>query len=200
MPRIKSFDQFISRQDKWKQSLLLLRKILLEAGLEETIKWGLPVYTSNGKNIVGIGSFKSYAGLWFFQGALLKDKKKKLINAQDGITKALRQWRFESVQEIEKQRELIRSYVEEAISNQKQGKQIKPVRKKKRIVSSELNQLLDSNIEIKNGFNKLTAAKQREYAEYISEAKRSETKQKRLEKIAPMIIAGQGLNEKYIKS
>jgi uncharacterized protein YdeI (YjbR/CyaY-like superfamily) len=199
MPQIRSFDQFISRQNKWKSSLLLMRKILLEAGLEETIKWGFPVYTSNGKNIVGIGSFNSYAGLWFFQGALLKDEKKKLINAQDGKTKALRQWRFESAQEIDKQKESIRSYVEEAILNQKQGKQIKPVREKKRIESPELNQLIKSNIKIKNGFNKLTTAKQREYAEYISEAKRSETKQKRLEKIAPMIIAGQGINDKYIK-
>jgi uncharacterized protein YdeI (YjbR/CyaY-like superfamily) len=200
MPQSKGFDQFISRQDKWKSSLLLMRKILLEAGLEETIKWGLPVYISNGKNIIGIGSFKSYAGLWFFQGALLKDEKKKLINAQDGKTKALRQWRFESVREIESQKELIRSYIEEAILNQKQGKEIKAVREKKKVNSPELNHFLKSNIKLEKGFNSLTAAKQREYAEYIFEAKRSETKQRRLEKITPLIIAGQGLNDKYIKS
>jgi uncharacterized protein YdeI (YjbR/CyaY-like superfamily) len=68
--------------------------------MTETVKWGVPVYTIEGKNIVGIAGFKAYVGLWFFQGAMLKDKKKKLINAQDGKTKALRQCRLNSVKEI----------------------------------------------------------------------------------------------------
>jgi len=69
--------------------------------MTETIKWSAPVYTFEGKNLVGLGAFKSYVGLWFFQGSLLNDKKKKLINAQEGKIKALRQWRFNSVKEIE---------------------------------------------------------------------------------------------------
>ncbi len=73
--------------------------------MKETIKWGAPVYTLDYKNIVGLGAFKSYVGLWFFQGALLNDEKKKLINAQEDKTKALRQWRFNSVKKIEAESE-----------------------------------------------------------------------------------------------
>ena len=51
--------------------------------------------------MIGIGACKSYSGIWFFNGVFLKDKQKKLINAQEGVTKALRQWRFSSVDEIE---------------------------------------------------------------------------------------------------
>ena len=85
MKKYKNFNEYILNQNQWKPTLILLRKILLSTGLEETIKWGFPVYTYQGKNLVGIGSFKSYAGLWFFQGALLTDKMKKLINARAGI-------------------------------------------------------------------------------------------------------------------
>jgi len=77
MDKNKNFNEFISKQTHWKSTLNLLREIILSTGLEETIKWGIPVYTYDKKNIVGIGSFKSYAGLWFFQGALLKDANKK---------------------------------------------------------------------------------------------------------------------------
>jgi uncharacterized protein YdeI (YjbR/CyaY-like superfamily) len=165
--------------------------------MTETVKWGVPVYTFEGKNIVGIAGFKSYAGLWFFQGALLKDKKKKLINAQTGKTKALRQWRFKSVKEIEAESKTIKQYLEEAILNQKHGKEIKAEKKKPLEIPKELNGLFKQNKKVKECFNSLSLPKQSEYSEYINEAKRDETKQKRLSKIVPLIIKGKGLNDKY---
>jgi uncharacterized protein YdeI (YjbR/CyaY-like superfamily) len=199
MNKIKNFEEFIFRKKEWQSTLTSLRKIILSTGLEETIKWGTPVYTYNGKNIVGIGAFKSYAGLWFFQGALLKDTKNRLVNAQEGKTKALRQWRVDSMEEVEKDRKLIKSYAEEAILNQKLGKEIKPVKEKEIVNSPELNNFLQSDLKLKESFHTLSMAKQREYIEYINEAKKIETKQKRLEKIAPMILERKGLNDKYIK-
>ena len=165
--------------------------------MSETIKWGAPVYTFGGKNIVGIGGFKSYVGIWFFQGALLNDKKKKLINAQEGKTKALRQWRFNSVKEIEAESKTIKQYLKEAILNQKQGKEIKPERKKLLEIPKELNDFIKKDKKVKESFNSLSLSKQIEYAEYISEAKRDETKLKRLLKIALIILKGKGLNDKY---
>jgi len=96
LKRYKTPEEYIAKNKDWQQSLILLREILLSTQMRETIKWGVPVYTFEGKNIVGITAFKLYVGLWFFQGAMLKDKKKKLINAQAGKTKALRQWRLNS--------------------------------------------------------------------------------------------------------
>ena len=165
--------------------------------MTETIKWGVPVFTFEGKNIVGIAAFKSYVGLWFFQGALLKDKRKKLINAQDGKTRALRQWRFKSAKEIEVESKTIKQYLEEAILNQKQGKEIKPKRKKPLEIPKELNAILKKDKKVKDSFNSLSLSKQRDYCNYISEAKRESTEISRLEKIVPMILKKIGLNDKY---
>ena len=100
MKMFKTIDEFMENQGEHKKALIRLREIILSTGLIETIKWGSPVYTLNGKNIAGIGAFKSYFGIWFFQGALLQDLQKNLVNAQEGKTKALRQWRFKSIQEL----------------------------------------------------------------------------------------------------
>jgi len=199
LKRYKTPEEYIANNKDWQQSLILLRDILLSTQMTETIKWGVPVYTFEGKNIVGTAAFKSYVGLWFFQGALLKDKKKKLINAQEGKTKALRQWRFNSVKEIEAESETIKLYLEEAILNQKQGKEIKPERKKPIEIPKELNDFFKKDKKVKESFNSLSLSKQREYAEYISEAKRDETKHKHLFKIVPLILKGKGLNDKYRK-
>ncbi|MCH8032376.1 MAG: DUF1801 domain-containing protein [Bacteroidetes bacterium] len=197
MNKYKTPEEYIVNHKDWQQSLILLRNILLSTQMSETIKWGAPVYTFGGKNIVGIGGFKSYVGIWFFQGALLNDKKKKLINAQEGKTKALRQWRFNSVKEIEAESKTIKQYLKEAILNQKQGKEIKPERKKLLEIPKELNDFIKKDKKVKESFNSLSLSKQIEYAEYISEAKRDETKLKRLLKIALIILKGKGLNDKY---
>ena len=80
--------EYIEKKDAWSEELKILRSIFSALPLEETIKWGAPYYTSNGKNIVGMSAFKAYFGIWFMQGALLKDEAKKLINAQEGKTSA----------------------------------------------------------------------------------------------------------------
>lgn len=198
-PMAKTVEAYLEKKSEWRAELNLLRKIMLKTGLEETIKWSAPVYTCEGKNIIGLGAFKSYVGLWFFQGALLKDKQNKLVNAQEGKTKAQRQWRFDSLEQIEREADLIRTYVEEAITNQKQGREMKPVRKKQKVSAPELERLLERDRELKTKYKALSEAKQREYAEYIREAKQAATKERRLKKIIPMLMQGVGLNDKYRK-
>jgi len=199
MKNSQTVEDYIKKHEQWEKELIDLREIILSTRLEETIKWGLPVYALDGKNVVGIGAFKSYVGLWFYQGALLADPKQKLINAQEGKTKAMLQWRFSSLEEIRSESETIKEYIEEAIANQKQGKSIKPGRHKPLIIPEELESLLSENKELKEKFNVLSESKQREYAEYVTEAKREETKLVRLDKITPMILQGIGLNDKYKK-
>lgn len=140
MEKNKSPDAFFAKDRPWRDELIALRKVLLAAGLAEEIKWGMPCYTFDGKNIVGIGAFKSYFGLWFHQGALLKDEKKVLINAQEGKTRALRQWRMASAKDIRPA--VIKAYVKEAIAVQKAGKEIKPARGKAVVLPPELKSAL----------------------------------------------------------
>lgn len=195
MRKHETVDQFIAATKQWKAELVELRSILRSTGLEETVKWGGPVYTFEGKNVVGIGGFKSYFGLWFFQGALLADRPKVLINAQEGRTKALRQMRFGSADEID--RKLIKAYVKEAIGLAKQGVEIKPDRGKPVTVPAELQAAFRRRGKAKTSFEKMTLGRRREYVDYVASAKRDETKQKRIEKILPMIESGIGLNDKY---
>ena len=199
MERNKTVESYLDKQTQWKAPLLLLRELLKAEAFEETVKWGFPVYTVKGKNVAGLGAFKSYVGIWFFQGALLEDKHKKLVNAQEGKTQSMRQWRFQSIQEIEKEADLIVDYLKEAIANQEAGKEIKPARpgKKPLIIPPELQQALDQNASLKDSFEALNLTKKRDFAEYIETAKREATKQSRLEKILPMISEGIGLNDKY---
>lgn len=199
MEAANSIQEYISKCGKWKEAVLLLREIVVSEDVTETVKWGAPAYTVDGKNIIGLAAFKSYVGLWFHQGALLADKKKKLINAQEGVTKALRQWRFHSPEEIMDQRDAVRDYVREAIANQKMGKSIRPARKAPVVLPEELKTFLEQEVRVKKIFDSFPPSHQREYAGYIAEAKRPETRQRRLVKIKSMILDGVGLNDKYKK-
>ena len=195
MLKAQNVDQYIQSQPHWAEAITKLRKILKELNLEETIKWGGPVYMYEKKNIVSIGGYKSFVSLWYYQGALLKDEKGLLINAQEGVTKAQRQMRFHHIDEINDA--IVQSYTLEAIDNQRAGKEIKAETRKALVIPEELEVALKSPAKLRPCFDALTLSKQREYAEYISNAKRAETKLNRLEKIIPMILDGVGLSDKY---
>ncbi|MEZ5307911.1 MAG: YdeI/OmpD-associated family protein [Pyrinomonadaceae bacterium] len=194
MSKIKTVDEFFENTIEWKAEILKLRDVMLKSGLVETLKWGHPTYTHNGKNIASIGVFKSYVGLWFFQGALLKDEAGVLINAQEGKTKAQRQWRMDSAKAI-KPRQIL-AYISEAVANEEAGKAIKPERKPL-VVPAELESALKKNKKLESAFEALSLSCKREYCEYVGEAKREETRERRLEKILPMILGKKGLNDRY---
>lgn len=196
MQKIYSVEEYIEQNSYFSEELSILRDLINTTELEETVKWSMPTYCLNGKNVLGLGAFKEHFCLWFHQGVFLKDEHQLLMNAQENKTKAMRQMRFESKADINEAAVL--TYVKEAIANQRLGKEIKPLRKSKPVViPSELKEKLSSNAELNTSFKTLTPGKQREYCDYISEAKREATKQSRLEKITPMIIQGVGLNDKY---
>ena len=195
MERSKTVLAYFKTHPKWSEELHKLRRLANQTTLVETIKWGIPTYTVNNKNVVGLAAFKNYVGLWFFNGSFLKDTKKKLINAQEGKTKGMRQWRFESVNEMDEQ--LIIAYLNEAIENQKAGKEIKIVRNKPLLIPDELKNSFDKDKELKSKFEEFTKSKKREFTDYISDAKREATKLSRLEKIIPMIKSNIGLHDKY---
>ena len=193
MMRANTVDEYIERSPEWAEELMLLRNILLNTELEEGVKWGGPIYMIKGKNVVGLGAFKSYVGLWFHQGVFLKDEAGVLVNASDGKTKGLRQWRFNSMDEIKV--DLVLSYVKEAIQNQKEGKEIKPKRKKVQMEEVLAKALQDE--DLMKAFQAFKPGLQREFMEYINEAKQEATKVRRVEKIIPMIREGVGLNDRY---
>lgn len=195
MDASKKVDAFIAKQKQWSKELETLRSIFQKTELLEEIKWGSPTYTLNGKLVAGFVGFKNHYALWFHQGVFLKDLQKKLLNAQEGKTKAMRQWRFERDEEIPE--DIVFDYIQEAIENCLAGKEVKIERKKGVAIPPYLKDAFKKDSSFSDAFKKLTPGKQREYAEYIATAKQEATKQKRLDKIVPMIQQGVGLNDKY---
>lgn len=179
----------------WTEELELLKAIINRTELVETTKWGGPAYTYNGKNVLGIGGFKSYFTISFFKGIFLKDEAGVLVNAQEGLTKSLRQWRFETKADINEK--LVLQYINEAIEVEKAGMAMKPAKKPDAIIPELLQKTFNASPEMAANFKNFTSFKQREFIEYIEEAKREETKLSRLEKIKPLILEGRGLNDRY---
>lgn len=195
MKRYSSVEDFYGGVEHWQAELAKLRSVICSMPLEEVFKWNFPCYTYGGKNVVGVGGFKAYFGIWFYQGALLSDPAKFLVNAQEGKTKALRQWRMTSAKEIKVRQ--IKSYINEAMSLVDSGQEVKFNRNKALLIPVELEAALAGDKKAAAAFRKLTTGRQREYADYISEAKRADTKTRRIAKILPMIVQGGGLNDKY---
>jgi uncharacterized protein YdeI (YjbR/CyaY-like superfamily) len=110
---IDPVNAYIQKHPRWQSSLLLLRQRLLQAKLQEKIKWGMPTYCINNNNLIGLGAFKHHFGLWFFSGSAIDDSDKVLINAQQGKTKHMRQWRFTLGDELNIA--LIDDYIQRAI-------------------------------------------------------------------------------------
>src|SRR5690606_5069150 len=138
MKKASSVEEYIENSPLYKEALELLRQLINTTESEGTLKWNSPVYTLNGRSVLGLGAFKGHIGIWFFNGVFLKDEKQLLEKAQE-TTKALRQMRFETLKDIDNA--VVLNYVTEAIENQKLGKELEPERKgKKVILPKELQQ------------------------------------------------------------
>ena len=196
MTKVKSAETYIKDHPIWSTELGILRKAIIATELEETVKWGMPVYTLGGKNVVGITGFKHHFGLWFYQGVFLSDPHKLLRNAQEGKTKAMRHLNFEEASQIDLA--IIKEYVAEAIENQKAGKVVKASSRSSKLPTL-LKEAFSVDTELKESFEALTPGKRKDYIEHIDQAKMEKTKLKRLDKIVPMILRGEGLNDKYKK-
>ena len=193
----KTVEEYMQKHSEWSHILDPLRALLLDSELSETVKWGAPVYTLSDRNVVGLGAFKSYAGLWFFDGSLLTDADQVLVNAQQGRTRGMRQWRFQAEDDVNVTQ--VRSYITQAMANAKTGKHIVRKAKGAKKIPRILADALDQNKHLATAFDEFTAGKQREFSEYITMAKKVVTRENRLAKITPMILRGEGLNDRYRK-
>ena len=181
----------------WAEANEKIQEVVNETELLKEFKWSGDIYTFNKKNVLAFSGFKNHFALWFHNGVFLKDQYKVLMNANEEKTKALRQWRFNSADEIDVEK--VREYVLEAIQLVKDGKEIKPQKSALKEVDGVLKETLNQNDKLFTSFKALTPGKQKEFIEYIDEAKQDKTKISRIEKIKPMILKGKGLNDKYRK-
>lgn len=180
----------------WVEELDLLRQLVVETGLKEEIKWGVPVYTHNGKNIVTVNALKESANIGFYKGVLLSDNHH--ILQQQGNIQSARIIRFTNTTEISTIREVIKLYILEAIELEEKGVKVEVARNTEPI-PEELEQAFKDDPLFRKAFYALTPGRQRGYIIYFSQPKQTATRQSRITKYKNQIYNGIGLNDKYGK-
>ena len=185
-------DEFMQSADQWSQEMAYLRRILLDCLLIETYKWKTPVYMVGSKNILAISSLKEHCALNFFNGALLQDEDGLLI--KPGEHTQLGRWmKFNSVEQIQQQEDLIKAYILEAIEVEKLGLKLeKPAAIP---YPEELVAIFAAKPAMKAAFEKLTPGRQRAYLRFFSDGKASETRTSRIEKNEKYILKGIGITD-----
>ena len=179
---------------RWEAEIAEMRRVLAGFAMQEECKWGKPTYTVNGKNIVIMQGFKEYFALGFFQGALLKDSKKLLV--QLGQVQAARVMKFTSAKEITAKAATIKAYVREAIAAEEAGLRVQAKKTSDFPVPEELTERFRKDPRFKRAFEALTPGRQRGYLYHFAGAKQSATRAARIEKAMPAIFEGKGFQER----
>ena len=187
-------DFYFNKAKKWQKELEQLRIIVLDCGLTEELKWGVPCYMFEKSNIVLMHAFKEYCAFLFFKGALLTDPNGILIQQTENVQSA-RQIRFTSVREIVKVEKNLKAYIYEAIEVERAGLKVKLKKTSDFKIPEEFKEQLDKKSALKKAFESLTPGRQRAYIFYFSQPKQSKTRESRVEKCMPQILNGKGLND-----
>lgn len=181
-------------EKRWSAEYAALRQLCLASGLNEELKWGQACYDLEGSNVVLIHGFKDYCALLFMKGALLKDPKGILIQQTKNV-QAGRQIRFTSLADVNRRKAAVKAYIEEAIGLEKSGARVKKKSVAQYDVPEEFQRRLNDDVELAKAFHALTPGRQKGYLLYFAAAKQSATRTARVEKQAPRILKGLGLDD-----
>jgi len=187
-------DWFFTKATEWKEEYEKLRLIVLDCGLTEELKWGVPCYSLEGKNVVLIHGFKEYCAILFMKGALMKDPKGILIQQTENVQSA-RQIRFTSAPQIFEMEHTIKSYIKDAIEVEKSGVKVDYKKASEYPVPEEFQHKLKTVPALKTAFEALTPGRQKGYLYYFSQPKLTKTREARIEKAMPQILDGKGLED-----
>lgn len=182
------------KEKRWSAEFAALRQLCLASGLHEELKWGQACYDLNGRNIVLIHGFKDYCALLFMKGALLKDPKGILVQQTRNV-QAGRQMRFSSLADIKRQGAAVAAYIREAIAVEKSGAKVAMKTAAEFAVPEEFLRRLEADPALDEAFHALTPGRQKGYLLYFAAAKRPQTRAARVEKHAPRILQGLGLDD-----
>ena len=187
-------DFHFNKAEKWQAELAILRKIVLDCGLTEDLKWGVPCYTFGQNNVVLLHVFKEYCTVLFVKGVLLQDANDLLVQQTEN-TQSARQIRFTSVREITEVTAVLKAYIFEACEVEKLGLTVAFKKTAEYTLPEEFQHKLDQNSALKTAFDALTPGRQRAYLLYFSAPKQAKTREARIEKCAPQILGGKGLTD-----
>lgn len=178
----------------WETEFAALRAIVSACGLEETVKWGQPCFTLDGRNVVLIHGFKEYCALLFFKGAIMKDPKNILVRQTENV-QAARQIRFTGIDDIQRQEKTLKAYVKDAIALEQSGAKVAMKQTAEFSFPEELERKMDEVPALRTAFDQLTPGRQRAYLLHFSSAKQARTRESRIEKCVQRILEGKGLDD-----
>ena len=190
----EKINAFFEKGSAWQECMQALRKIVLQCGLDETMKWNVPCYMHEGKNILLLHGFKQYCAINFFKGALLSDKEHLLIQQTDNVQEG-RQIRYTEARTIKKQAPILEAYIKEAIAIEQNKIKFPLPENKSQHLPDELLQQFSNNASLEAAFKALTPGRQRGYLLHFTEAKQSATITKRILAAQSKILLGKGLHD-----
>ena len=179
---------------KWQKETDDLRKIALDCGLVEELKWDKPCFTYQKKNVAILIQLKEACAFSFFKGALLKDPER--ILQRIGKAQAGRWIKFTSFKEISARSTILKRYLKEAVQVERSGRRVPLKKVSEYVVPEELRAQLDAAPKLKAAFEALTPGRRKSYIFHVSSAKQVKTRAVRAEKCVPMILSGRGFNER----
>lgn len=187
-------DFYFSEADNWQEELEALRRIILDCGLVEVLKWGVPCYMFQKNNVILLGRFKEYCTISFFKGALFYDEK-GILSKPGENTQAVRLVRFTNIQEILDLEPVLKNYIYEAMEVEKLGLKVHFKPFSEFVIPEELQTKFDELPTLQTAFEALTPGRQRAYNMHFSAPKQSKTRTARIEKYVPRILNGKGFND-----
>ena len=175
---------------QWAAGLSELRRISLDSGLIETVKWAHPCYMHAGRNIVVLGAFRGDFRISFIDAALLKDPE-GVLEKQGPNTRHPDMIRFTDNAQVVAFEPVIRSYLSEAMGYADAG--IRPPKEESDIeLPDALIEALASDAELAEAFHKLTPGRQKSYVISLNSAKKAATRRSRITKFRGRMLEGKG--------
>jgi uncharacterized protein YdeI (YjbR/CyaY-like superfamily) len=186
--------QVLAKEKRWSAEFAALRQLCLASGLNESLKWGQACYDLDGRNVVLIHGFKDYCALLFMKGALLRDSRGILIQQTKNV-QAARQLRFATLADVIRQRAVVKAYIRDAIAVERSGAKVPMKTAAQFDVPEEFQKRLDDDPELAEAFHALTPGRRKGYLLHFAGAKQSATRAARVDKHAPRILKGLGLDD-----
>ena len=173
--------------------LTALRKIIQSTRLDEELKWSIPCYTFQGKNVLTLSALTDKVSIGFFKGVLLDDPNKILTPSGPNSRSAM-QINLTSIEQVTEHTHSIKQLIEEAIKVEEEGKVVK-LSKESLDIPKELENFFSENTGLKKSWNNLTPGRKRSHILHINSAKQEKTKINRASKCSLKIMQGKGFNE-----
>ncbi|EAQ29986.1 hypothetical protein NAP1_04400 [Erythrobacter sp. NAP1] len=186
MQRNPKVDAYIARQADFAQPILKHVRDLAHDALpdgEEVLKWGMPYFTVNGKNAVGMAAFKEHASVMVCS----------TVTAGGGMGNF---GKLTAIDELPGDEDLMQQFRDSAVAVQS-PKTSKPKPKAALDTPSDLANAIDSTAGARAVFDGFTDAQRRDYIDWITSAKREATREKRVAQAAEWIGEGKRRNWKY---